>query len=223
MNWAASEWGANGAPYVYNGTTRPLPVAGDYIGQRIMVANAAVPRGVSRLEWTGSIWAPPSGELIVGIWGNANPVALVTPGVTSLTKIYESPVIQDYMLPDGVIARVDTVMCAINVAGVGGCILGVGICGAIPSGQNIINYPANASIIPDNIGGVGISGASYYLKRKAGNFVHSGVYTTGRNIDTNTCGPYNSGACKLYAMAKPSGVADQIRFDGASVISMGAL
>ena len=223
MNWAASEWGAGGAPYVYNGTTRPLPTAGDYIGQRIMVANVAVPRRVSRLEWTGTIWAPPSGELIAGIWGSVNPVALVTPGVTTLTQIYASPVIPDYMLPDGVVFTTNAIMAATNAAGVYGCVIGVTISGSQPTDVLAQFYARGVTITPGgNPQALGTSVATAYRKASAFRTSH-GEVPSGLTFNATPIGTFASGACRLYAMAKPSGVADQIRFDGASVISMGAL
>lgn len=223
MNWATDERAENGAPYVYNGTARPLPVAGDYIGQRIMVANAAVPRGVSRLEWTGAIWAPPAGELIAGIWCGANPVALVTPGVTSLTKIYASPVIPDYMLPDGLIFTANSIMSAANASGVSGCMLGVTISGNTPTGATAQLYARGATVTPGgNPLALGASVATAQRKATAFRTSH-GEMPSAFAFDLSPIGTFVSNACKLYAMAKPSGVNDQIRFDGASVISMGAL
>lgn len=91
-SWGAAGWGAPPGAWVYVGAT--LPALGSYIGQLIQVDNSAVPSGRSILRWNGTIWAPPAGELIAAAASSTpGPLALVTPGVTTLTQIWASEVI----------------------------------------------------------------------------------------------------------------------------------
>ena len=98
-----SEFGVYAAAgmYPYVGSAIPEATVARK-GKRILVANSAVPRNKSVLECTGTIWAPPAGELICLVAGSgpASPVASVSPGVLVRTEIYASPGIPDYMIPD---------------------------------------------------------------------------------------------------------------------------
>lgn len=209
-------------PYV--GTN--IPLSGSYIGQLIQVNNAAVPSGRSILRWNGTIWAPPAGEPIALKWrGAASPIAQVTPGVTTLTEIYgaTSPIIPDYMLPDGLVFGASGWIIAINPAGVSGCLVALGLSGGIMTGTADYYYPHGATITPAPTG----LGAPYNTRGRG--FVTGGLFKgasgsgSGGGIVNNTHGTFVSGANRVWAMAKPSGLADQIRLEGYSFVSEGNL
>lgn len=219
-------WNPSSCGPIYNGTTLPLPTGGDCL--RIRAINPAVPKGWSWLEWTGAIWAPPRGEPIAVKWrSSAAPIANVTPGVTTLTEIYGasagSPIIPDYMLPDGLVFEASGWIAAYNAAGVSGCVLGIGISGSIMTGTAEFYYPHAAGVTPTATG----LGAPYNTRGRG--IVSGGLFKgaagsgNGGGIINNTHGTVVAGANRVWAMAKPSGVADRIQLDGYSFVSEGNL
>ena len=214
-----SGWTLAGTPYVGS----VLPPVGP-VGREILVDNAAVPSGCSKLRSNGTIWAPPAGELIAAVWRGASPVALVTPGVTTLTVVYSSPVIPDYMLPANQKGRLTGNICAFNAAGVPNCMVALCISGSVPTTGYAFsyNYPLAQNVTP-NSGGMGVAAISFcevILNNARANFMHP---TSGGPLERNSGGNFVSGANKIYAMAQPSSVTDQIQFDGASFVSEGNL
>lgn len=208
------------------------PASGTYVGQIIWVANPAVPRGRSRLEWTGTVWAPPAGEMIAAIWRGASPVALVTPGNTSLTVVYQSQIIPDYMLPANIKARICGFMSAKNAAGVANCLLAMAISGNVPTVtyQYAYAYPLGTAVTPNSAGiGIGLTPTNPRTP-------HCGIISVpnARNyfLQSFNAGPmemastdfqFVAGQNRVYAMAQPSGAADQIQLDGYSIVSEGNL
>lgn len=226
ISWGAAGWGAPPGAWVYVGAT--LPALGSYIGQLIQVDNSAVPSGRSILRWNGTIWAPPRGEPIAVKWRTAAaPIANVTPGVTTLTEIYGasagSPIIPDYMLPDGLVFEASGWIAAYNTAGVSGCVVGIGISGSIMTGNNESYYPHGSATTPAPTG----LGAPYNTRGRG--MVSGGLFKgasgngNGGGIMHNAHGTVVAGATRVWAMAKPSGVADRIQLDGYSFVSEGNL
>lgn len=226
--YGAAGWGAPPGAWVYVGTN--IPLSGSYIGQLIQVDNAAVPGGRSILRWNGTIWAPPAGELIASTPAGLT-TAGVTPAVTDLTKIWESPVIPDYMLPIFLEMEISGNMGARNAggAGVAGCVLGCGIVGSVPTAIIAFSYPLSATVTPptafSNGIGSGQSGKRMLIFRGASSFSHQDPNSTVGGVikDSGSMGNFVSGANRLYAMAKPSSVTDTIRLDGIQVWSKGNL
>lgn len=225
-SWGAAGWGAPPGAWVYVGAT--LPALGAYIGQLIQVDNSAVPSGRSILRWNGTIWAPPRGEPIAIKWRTAAaPIANVTPGVTTLTEIYGasagSPIIPDYMLPDGLVFEASGWIGAYNAAGVYGCVVGIGISGSIMTGNNESYYPHGSVTTPAPTG----LGAPYSTRGRGivlgGLFKGASGGGNGGSILSNAHGTVVAGANRVWAMAKPSGVADRIQLDGYSFVSEGNL
>ena len=213
-------------PYV--GTN--IPLSGSYIGQLIRVDNAAVPGGRSILRWTGAIWAPPAGEPIAAAASSTPvPLALVTPGVTTLTQIWASAVIPDYMIPELLEFEIDANLGVKNPSPVAGYMVGVGISGAIPTGTSQYSYPASFFGTPGATFFAGIGGAWTGKRAQAlrhfGAFKHPDPYAAGGGAarSANTCGNFVSGSNRVYAMAKPSSVSDQVQFDCVQVYSKGNL
>lgn len=207
------------------------PASGSYVGQIIWVANPAVPRGRSRLEWTGTVWAPPAGELIAAIWRGAAPVALVTPGNTSLTVVYQSPIIPDYMLPANIKASICGFMSAKNAAGVANCLLGFAVSGTVPTVgyQYDYAYPLSCIVTP-SASGIGIGMTPAPKTRQCGTISLPNArnyflqpYNYGPLEMSSTDFPFVTGQNRVYAMAQPSGAADQIQLDGYSIVSEGNL
>ena len=100
-NWTAQvgggAWvGGNGTPFYAT-----PPAFGQYIGQQILVPNPAVPRGLSRLEWTGTLWVPPDGELILSEFSIAGIASITGIASGTLTQVYQSAIIPDIFLRDG--------------------------------------------------------------------------------------------------------------------------
>lgn len=229
--WNDSYWiapAALGGGIVYDGVTYPLPLTAPYKGYKIAVVNPAVPDGWSTLKWTGMGWAPPAGELIAATPPGLT-TALVTPGVTTLTQIWASQVIPDYMTPPNLEMEISGNIGVKNSAGVAGCIVGCGICGGTPSGASAFNYPISASVTPAsafyNGAGSGVVGRRALIFRGAASFQHPDPVssTGGISKDSGIMGGAVSGENRLYAMAKPSSPSDQVRFDGAQVWSKGNL
>lgn len=206
-----------------------VPSKGDYIGQLIQVDNPAVPGGRSILRWTGALWAPPYGEMIASVWQTGNtPIATVTPGVTTNTVIYSGPAIPAYMTPVGLIGKLWGGLTANNAAGATGCQLGIG-----PS-TNALMPSAISGIFTPNSRGIGISLRSQYPNAGSMNAETtimfnsngSGFFTCPVNdgpYPGNNAGIFSPGVNSLIACAKPSSAADQIIFNGASLMSMGNL
>ena len=206
------------------------PATGQYIGQQILVPNPAVPRGQSRLEWTGTLWAPPAGELIAGKWRDATPVALVTPGVVALTQIWAGAIIPDYMLPEHIKCTIKGALSVKNASGVSGCRLLLSVSGTVPPTGTDAHHPIGNAVTPTASGvGIGTSGSgptktvnSSYVSVRAGKdyFAHTG---NSGHLEGAAFQPYVAGANRLYAMALPSSAADQFQLDGMSLISEGNL
>ena len=200
-------------------------IASIAIGATAIVPNAAVPGGLSRLRRGASVWAPPAGEPIATAApsSDAAPIALVTPGVTTLVQIWASEIIPDYMVPNLLEMWVSGNLGFANPSGIAGALVGLGLSGNVPSGTFEVLYPIASVRTPTSqFFGIGSATDARLATLRGGFFKHCDTaYAT--SYDQNTCGPFVSGNTKLYAMAKPSSVADQIRFDGAMVVSKGNL
>lgn len=223
ISWGAAGWGAPPGAWVYVGAT--LPALGAYIGQLIQVDNAAVPGGRSILRWNGTIWAPPAGELIASAWRGSSPVALVTPGAVAVTKIWESEIIPDYMIPSMLAMEMFGMAAAYNASGVPGCVLGFSLNNAVPSGASVFGYFLSASVTPPPFG-AGVNSSIRAKLQRNGAFVYNngdGSSFSGGHLQSSTTGAFSSNAMRLYLMAKPSGIADQINMSGVSLVSVGNL
>ena len=205
--------------------TLQAAIASIAIGAEAVVPNAAVLGGVSRLRRGAAVWAPPAGEPIATATpsSDAAPIALVTPGVTTLVQIWASEIVPDYMVPNLLEMWVSGNLGVMNASGIDGAVVGLGLSGNVPSGAFAYMYPIAATRTPTpQFFGIGSSIDPRLATRRGGFFKHCDTsYAT--SYDQNYCGPFVSGNTKLYAMAKPSSVADQIRFDGAMVVSRGNL
>lgn len=200
-------------------------IAGIAIGATVSVPNSTVPSGWSTLRRGPAVWAPPAGELIAAAVPSSDsaPVALVTPGVTTLVQIRAIGIIPDYMVPNRLEMWVSGNLGVMNASGIAGSLVGIGLSGNVPSGTAEYQYPIASMRTPnDSFQGIGSSIAARLVTRRGGFFKHCDAAFSS-SYDQNTCGPFVSGNTKLYAMAKPSSVADQIRFDGAMVVSKGNL
>ena len=205
--------------------TLQAAIASIAIGAEAVVPNAAVPRGVSRLRRGAAVWAPPAGEPIATAApsSDAAPIALVTPGVTTLVQIWASEIIPDYMVPNRLEMWVSGNLGVANASGIAGALVGLGLSGNVPSGTAEYLYPIASTRTPTiQFQGIGSSVDARLATRRGGLFKHCDT-AFATSYDQNPCGPFVSGNTKLYAMAKPSSVADQIRFDGAMVVSKGNL
>ena len=205
--------------------TLQAAIASIAIGATAIVPNAAVPGGLSRLRRGASVWAPPAGEpiAIATPASDTAPIALVTPGVTTLVQIWASEIIPDYMTPNLIEVFVSGNLGVANPSGIAGALVGLGLSGNVPSGTFSHMYPIAVTRMPINqFTGIGSATDARLATRRGGFFKHCDP-AGATSYDQNTCGPFVSGNTKLYAMAKPSSVADQIRFDGAMVVSKGNL
>lgn len=215
-------WGIVSRP-VYVGANIPASEAD--VGQLIQVDNPAVPGGRSILRWTGALWAPPAGELIAMKWRDANPVALVTPGVTTQVLIWQSEIIPEYMIPDLGTFEISGGLSAKNAAGIAGCLVMLGM-----SSTPTVCSALAGSITP-NATGVGIGVHGTYPSPA---YTHSSVVTrvrsfagfmvpvNGGQFPGNNQGVDIPGQIRAMAVAKPSSTTDQIQFDGIRIISRGS-
>lgn len=231
---------ANGVPYTYQGggagwrnafspnyVGSSIPPLGSYVGEFIQVDNPAVPGGRSILRWTETLWAPPAGELIAAaVSSTPSPVALVTPGALTLTQIWASPVIPDYMIPNLLQMEIVGNYGVSNGSGVSGAILGIGLCGAVPVKGGADDYPLGLSLTPSVIF-VGITSGTHgrrHVSRRGSAFYHqNGGSGQASGIEYASTGPRNPGSNKLYAMAKASHVNDSFRLEHIEVYSRGNL
>jgi hypothetical protein len=202
------------------------PAQGNFKGEIIYVPNPAVPRGMSRLEWTGSIWCPPVGELIAGAFASSsvNPLVLVTPGVTTLTTIMSTSIIPDYMLPNLLEWDVCATMGAQNLTGTGTCLLGVSISGNVTSiDQSYYAIASNTSPTQSpNYSGLDPSG-SYRVETRRGNNIKHPWSATRDFYDYPNSQPFISNSNKLYAVAVPDSTSTIIRLDSMAAYSRGNL
>lgn len=95
-------WNPSSCGPIYNGTTLPFPTGGDCF--RIRAINPAVPKGWSWLEWNGTIWAPPAGEVVAAESSDTYLVDIVATGfnISEFTYVFaSSQVVPEYMFPIG--------------------------------------------------------------------------------------------------------------------------
>ena len=209
------------------------PASGDFVGQLIWVVNPAVPRGRSRLEWTGSIWAPPAGELIAAVWRGAAPVALVTPGVIGQVEIFGatgnlSKIIPGYMIPAGLLMKIQGGISIRNAAGgTENAQVRLGVSSVALSQSQA---PLWRSITPAaDFAGIGQSWSGRpvtidyaYVTRRVEESTFASPVNTGA-FPGNTCGTFSENATRLRAYATTTSVTDQIQFDGCKLTSEGNL
>ena len=201
-------------------------IASIAIGTEAVVPNAAVPGGLSRLRRCVAAWAPPAGELIAAACpiSPIGPIVLVSPGVTTLTKIWESPIIPDYMLPDLIDMEISSSIGALNsVSQVNTAVFGCCIAGEIPVGAVATDYPGPAAIVPASTVHNGECPVRYSFSRRGSFFKHPFLPSTRTSYDYSSAGAFISGSNRLYTMVKPGHVSDQIRFDSSYVWSKGNL
>lgn len=225
-------WGGAGVGWIYMGSGPQyvgtgIPLSGAYIGQLIQVDNAAVPGGRSILRWTGALWSPPAGELIVAVQpsSEASPVALVKPGVTTLVMIAQSVVIPDYMLPNLLEWEI-TGMMGVQSATTGPCVLGIGISGQLPTAPWTGNYPVSVSTVPQASPNFAGFDPNFILKmqtRRGINFRHSPIQARAYYDYPSQTGTFVSGANRLYAMAVPDSASTIVRLDAMAAYSRGNL
>lgn len=217
VGWASSEWGP-----IYNGTTLPLPTSGEYC--RIRVANPAVPRGWSWLEWTGTIWAPPSGELIAGVFSDyiTTPIASVIPGVTTSTEIWAGSSIPEYMIPNSLLIRGSLQANIQNASGVAGANIGL-YASSSPVATNGFNGIVSAYDLTPTAIGVGNVWQVLGVNYRWGNSI-GGPDARGAAAGTlSESYAYTPGAGKLRLSARPSSVTDRVNLYGAAIYSAGNL
>ena len=221
------KWGGNfGRVTALQVAALQAAIASIAIGAEAEVPNAAVPGGVSRLRRGAAVWAPPAGELIAAACpiSPTGPIVLVSPGVTTLTKVWESPIIPDYMLPDLLDMEISSSIGALNsVSQVNTVVVGCCIAGQVPIGALKTDYPGPADIVPSSTVHNGEYPVRYSFSRRGSFFNHPFLPSTRTSYDYSSAGAFISGANRLYAMVKPGHVSDQIRFDSSYVWSKGNL
>lgn len=125
------------------------------IGAMAIVPNAAVPGGLSRLRRGASVWAPPSGEPICAkyVTNPATPLASLASGILTVQKVYESTIIPDYMIPDGIAMAFRSEMQIKNtVSPQAGAKMSANLAGSF-SGIISNNSLFNTSVTPTTTGG----------------------------------------------------------------------
>lgn len=222
ISWGAAGWGAPPGAWVYVGAT--LPALGAYIGQLIQVDNSAVPSGRSILRWNGTIWAPPAGELIAGIFSdyNTTPVADVIPGVTTSTEIWAGSSIPEYMIPDRLLIRGSLQALISNASGVAGANIGLYVSSS-PIATNGFNGIVSAYNFTPTALGVGNIWQVLGLNYRWGNNI-GGPDARGTAAGSlSESYPYTPGYGKLRLSVKPSSVTDRVKLYGAAIYSAGNL
>lgn len=230
----ATDWQSIRGPYL-GSASNPFPNAaallaaypsgGRYVGERIAMANPAiVPRGWSLLEWSGSVWFPPAGELIATRW--ANPIRSVTPGVTTQVEIYgsagnTSPIIPDYMLPDKIVFKNE--MCAgISTPTTSSAYtIGLTVGGSIAALSGYNSHIAAQG----NANTVGVRGAPLGLSMlgmRNGSTMQCQALGNLQNIDT-PAGFFTPGANRVLIAAICGRTDDTVRLYGYNITSMGLM
>jgi hypothetical protein len=223
----ATDWQGIRGPYLGSPsnpfTSTAVPASGNYVGERIAVVNPAIlPRGWSWLEWSGSVWFPPAGELIATRW--ASPIRSVTPGVTAQVEIYgsagnTSPIIPDYMLPDKIVFKNE--MCAgISTPTTSSAYtIGLTVGGSIAalSGYNShIAAQGNSSTVGVRGAPLGLS----MLGMRNGSTMQCQALGTLQSIDA-PAGSFTSGANRVWLAAICGRTDDTVRLYGYNITSMG--
>jgi hypothetical protein len=213
---------------VYDGTTLPIPTV--FSGDSIIVQNAAVACGKSRLCWNGSAYVPAAGETIASAWGIGDAyLADVTPGNLTQTVIYQGALIPHYMLPGGFKGEIFVQAGASNAAGVSGCCIGFAVATSAPTtplDTQSYNYPGTWGGTP-NANGVGFEQTTAY--RQIGvNLARTQIkHANGGNgrYSRNQCNPTDltAGNARLYVVAKASHVSDRFTVDGIALRSIGGI
>lgn len=223
-SWSGAMVGWNPSSYgpIYNGTTLPFPTGNDRL--RIRAINPAVPKGWSWLEWNGTIWAPPAGELIAGIFSdyNTTPVADVIPGVTTPTEIWAGSSIPEHMIPDRLLIRGSLQAMLINASGVAGANISLHVSSS-PIATNGFNGIVSAYNLTPTALGAGNIWQALGLNYRWGNYI-GGPDARGTAAGTlSDSNPYTPGYGKLRLSVKPSSVTDRVKFYGAAIYSAGNL
>ena len=213
---------------VYNPASLPTPT---YVGQQIYITNPAVPSGRSKVEWNGTIWVPPYGELIANIMGAGGaPIFNITPGVLTLTQLYAGSVIPDVMLPDGLTFQSMWEMDIYSTTGVANCISLVTLSSTTPVSIAGGGNGMHATSVTPVAGGTTAATQNVVKTHQRigttikGNYGLWGI-TVGNNSPARSVqkGTFGTGATKIYCMAQPSSVNDNFRLFSFQIWSAGGL
>lgn len=202
-----------------------VPASGNYVGERIAVVNPAIfPRGWSWLEWSGSVWFPPVGEPIAVRW--ADPIRSVTPGVTTQVEIYgadgnTSPIIPDYMLPDGIIFKNEMCGGIATPTTPSAYILGLNVGGDTPT--NLDGYNTHIANTGNTISGGGVRGPNLgfnTLGKRSGTMMRGQGLGNRQSFDAQVCS-FTPGGNRVWLSAKCGRTDDTVKLFGYKITSMG--
>jgi len=200
--------------------------SGGFLGQICWMPNTNVPLGRSRLRWNGTIWAPPAGENIICLFGAAGAaVAQVTPGVLTLSQVYKSALIPDYMIPDGIAFGYHWEHSTKNASGVANSIAYVELSGATPTATDGGTALVGQSLNPSSSNWT--NDQPHHGQRVGTQFAHAwGLFSQGSGAGQTTqrssvSGAFVSNGTYLYVMAKPTHVSDQENFISFRMWSVG--
>jgi hypothetical protein len=251
-NYMSAGWvlessvGATGASNLPGSPSAPFPDAAardaaypsPTIGTRVKMINPAVGNPVvggvldltnaSWLEYIGNgKWAPPMGEDIASRY--ANPIASLTPGNLTLAELYgstgnASPVIPDYMLPNGIAWQMESsIACAKTVTG--SPKFGIGICATMPptpfDGSFMQLFFSNSITGGQGFRGPNLGTTSYGYR--VGDSMPFQFPTNYHTFYAPSAPPFVSGAMRVFAAVQSHDVADTFRMWSYRFVSRGLM
>ena len=240
----ATDWEGIRGPYLgsdknpYPGSTTPAELAtlAATGPDEIWIANPAVPRGKSKLVVNAARtnYVPPKGEALASVWGTPEaPLRSISTGVLTFTELYGStgdlsPIIPDYMIPDGIVmefvclAGSKYVTSGLAGANIGACLSGAA---TVETGAN--KYPLAAFGYTPSTVPVGIAKPYSALIARDGAVIGHGTGSTAAVSQIVAGGanqnPFTSGAMRVRINGQGSKIDDTFVIDGFTLCSMGNL
>lgn len=227
--------GSPTSPFTSTTTVATLAALAATGPDEIWIANPAVPRGKSKLVVNAARtnYVPPKGEAIVSLWGTpASQLRIITPGVLTFVELFGatgnlSPIIPDFMIPDGIIMEFVCYAGSKNTAGVPGANIGAMLSGSATIEPSAPKYQlASFGYTPATIP-VGIAKPYSTLIARSGAVIGHGSGSTASISGLTTGGantnPFTAGAMRVRINGQASKVDDVFVIEGFTICSMGNL
>jgi hypothetical protein len=219
-------WIAAGGEIPYVGSIVPAT----RIARQIEVDNPAVPCGRSVLTWGCKGYRLAAGEMLAGGFppDSSSALVLLSPATTNRVIVWQSEVIPDYLLPDGLEWTISLYCGVQNPAPSGNNIVGAGVTGTGLPADDVANYPAGintgAQASPNYGGSCGFGAGNDGLQiRRGTQFRHPLSFTRTTYAYPSFMGSFAAGANRLMVGVKLAQADSQIRLDSVVAYSRGNL
>lgn len=227
ISWrgAGVGWIAAGGEIPYVGSIIPAT----RIARQIEADNPAVPCGRSVLTWGCNGYRLAAGEMLAGGFppDSSSALVLLSPNTTNRVIVWQSEIIPDYLLLDGLEWTISLYCGAQNPAPSGNNIIGAGVTGTGLPADDVSNYPtgtSNISQAPPNYGGCAGTGLGPGLQIRRGSvFRHPASVSRTQYTYANSMGSFAAGANRLMVGVKLAQADSQIRLDSVVAYSRGNL